>query len=232
MHSTNGKTWTEGGGGRVMPPSPYVEVRRTRSGSLRSVRGDAAMSAVLAVGTRFVAGGDPGDGTPAVWLSKDGRSWGAPTRLPIPKGVNHAGVLALGRIGNTLVAVGDYYRTAARANGGRISWTSRNGGLTWVASPITGPGHEYAGTLATVPNGLVALGYDGADDQFDRDAAAWFSRDGVSWRRMELPGDRLKGPGLQGLSSAAVVDGRLLIVAYDIPPTGGGNYTMTTDLPK
>ncbi|MFI5710796.1 hypothetical protein [Kribbella sp. NPDC051620] len=229
MHSADGKAWTEGGGGRVLPAGPESDSRRTTSGSLRTVQGEAEMSTVLAVGSRFVAGGDPGDQSPAAWLSPNGSSWGAPIRLPLPKKVYSANVSALGRTGNTLVAIGDYYRTAADTEGGWTSWTSRNGGASWTAGPIVLSGPGYAHTLVNVPNGLVALGYEGSGDQLD--AAAWFTRDGVSWKPVVVDGARLKGPGRQGFTSAIVRDGMLLMTAFDIPPSGGGYYTLTADLP-
>jgi hypothetical protein len=188
------------------------------------------MRTVLAVGSRFVAGGDPGDQSPAVWLSPNGRSWGAPIRLPIPKKVNSASLSAVGRIGNTLIAIGGYYRTDADTEGGWTSWTSKNGGLSWTAGPIVLPGHGFAHTLVNVPGGLVALGCEGDGDQLD--AAAWFTRDGVAWKRLTVSGARLAGPGRQGFTSAIVHDGKLLMTAFDIPPSGGGYYTLTTDLPK
>ena len=73
-------------------------------------------------------------------------------------------------------------------------------------------------------------GHTGARD--DIDAAAWFSRDGRTWKAVPLPGERIKGPGRQGLVSAVPVDGKLLAVAFDVPPYGGGFYTLEIDLPK
>jgi hypothetical protein len=87
-----------------------------------------------------------------------------------------------------------------------------------------------AGSLVSVPNGLVALGYQGDGDEID--AAAWFSRDGRSWRALPLPGDRIKGPGRQGLTSAVVHDGKLRATAFDVPPSGGGYYVLDLEVPK
>ncbi|TCO50465.1 hypothetical protein EV646_102539 [Kribbella antiqua] len=230
-YSKDGKTWTEGVGGQVLPVGDDERTRRTRSRNLRSVGTDEAeMRTVLAVGSRFVAGGDRGDGSPAVWLSPNGSDWKTVVKLPLAKGMHSATLRSLGRIGNSLVAIGDYERKDGDAEGGWTSWTSKDGGLTWTAAPAAVPTRAFAGGLVSVPNGLIALGHTGARD--DIDAAAWFSRDGRTWTAVPLPGERIKGPGRQGLSSAVPVDGKLLAVAFDVPPYGGGFYTLEIDLPK
>jgi hypothetical protein len=40
------------------------------------------------------------------------------------------------------------------------------------------------------------------------------------------------GRGIQCLVSAVVQDGKLLVVGADIPPAGGGYYTLELPLPK
>ncbi|MFG1911232.1 hypothetical protein [Kribbella sp. NPDC048928] len=228
--SKDGKTWVEGVGGKVLPADPASDTRRTRAANLRSATSDAAwMTTVLAVGSRFVAGGDRGDGSPAVWLSPNGSDWKTVVKLPLAKGMHSASVSTLGRTGNTLVAVGQYERTDGDGEGGWVSWTSKNGGLTWSAAHIAVPIHASTWSLVTVPNGILALGQTGDEDV---DAAAWFSADGHTWKPVPIPGDRVRGPGRQGMVSAVVDGAKLLAVAYDTPPAGGGYYALEMDLPK
>jgi hypothetical protein len=229
--SKDGKTWTEGRGGRQLPADEEDDTRRTPSQNLRSVStGAAEMTTVIAFGSRFVAGGDRGDGSPTVWLSPDGLNWTSVVKLPLAKTAHSATVRALGAIGNTLVAIGGYDRSDGDTEGGWTSWTSKDGGLTWSASSIAVPSRAFAGSLVSVPNGLVALGATGVRDELD--AAAWFSRDGRSWRPVQLPGDRVKGPGRQGLVAAVADGGQLIAVAYDIPSYGGGYYTLKVEIPQ
>ncbi|MFF0342556.1 WD40/YVTN/BNR-like repeat-containing protein [Kribbella sp. NPDC004875] len=230
-YSKDGRSWVEGVGGKVLPAtSGDQQTRRTRSQNLRSLgSGEAGMSTVLAVGSRFVAGGDRGDGTPAVWLSANGTDWTTVVDLPLAKRVSSASVRGLERIGNTVVAFGEYDRTDDDTEGGWVTWTSKDGGLTWT-NQIAAPSRAFAGELVPVPNGLIALGTTGTDDEVD--AAAWFSRDGRGWKAIAVPGDRAKGPGRQGLVSGIVEDGKVLVAAFDVPPTGGGYYTLEMDLPK
>ncbi|MEV8376924.1 sialidase family protein [Kribbella sp. NPDC056861] len=231
MRSKDGKTWTEGRGGRVLPPEKDSDTRRTPAQNLRSSEGAIAeMTSVLAVGSRFVAGGRAGANGPAVWLSADGDNWSSLVLLPLPKKAYSANVRALERIGNTLVAIGEYHRSVGDVESGWTSWTSKDGGLTWSAGPVAEPSSAFAHTLVPVPNGVVALGYQGLNDQID--AAVWFSRDGRAWTRLPLPDKRSTGPGRQGITSAVVQDGKLLATAFDIPPSGGTDYTQEIELPK
>ncbi|TDO59053.1 hypothetical protein EV651_109328 [Kribbella sp. VKM Ac-2571] len=230
-YSKDGKAWVEGVGGKVLPADPKGETRRTRATNLRSVRTDAAsMTTVLAVGSRFVAGGDRGDGLPWVWLSPNGSDWQTVVKLPLAKGIHSASVDELNRIGNTLVAVGQYERKDGDTEGGWVSWTSKNGGLTWTVGKVVVPIHASTSTLVPFPNGILALGETGELE--DVDAAAWFSADGLTWKSVPVPGERAKGPGRQGVVSGVVDGGKLLAVAYDIPPVGGGYYALEMDLPK
>ncbi|MEV5965507.1 hypothetical protein AB0L70_27305 [Kribbella sp. NPDC051952] len=230
-YSKDGKTWVEGVGGKILSAGTGTDTRRTRAQNLRSVStGEAEMTTALAVGSRFVAGGDRGDGSPAVWLSPNGSDWKSVVNLPLARGVHSAVVRSLGRIGNTLVAVGEYERKDGDVDSGWVSWTSKDGGLTWTASQIAVAARAIGANLVSVSNGIVALGNTGGHD--DIDAAAWFSRDGRTWKPIPLAGDRIKGPGRQGLVSAVSVDGKLLAVGYDVPPYGGGYYTLEIDIPK
>jgi hypothetical protein len=230
-YSKDGRTWVEGVGGKVLPADPKSDTRRTLAANLRSVStDDAVMGTVLAVGSRFVAGGDRGDGLPAVWLSPNGSDWKTVVKLPLAKGMHSASVDTLGRVGNTLVAVGQYERKDGDSEGGWVSWTSPNGGLTWTTARIVVPTHASTSALVTLPNGILALGETGKVE--DVDAAAWFSSDGLSWKPVPVPGERSKGAGRQGLVAGLIEDGRLLTVAYDIPPAGGGYYTLGMELPK
>ncbi|MGW7683103.1 WD40/YVTN/BNR-like repeat-containing protein [Kribbella sp. NPDC054772] len=231
-YSKDGKSWAEGVGGKVLAAksSPDSTTRRTTGQNLRSVgSGEAEMQAVLAVGSRFVAAGDRGDGTQAVWLSPTGADWKTVVDLPFAKGVTGAGVQSLAQIGNTLVAAGSYVRKDGDAEGGWVTWTSKDGGLTWT-NQIGAASRAFIAGLVPVPGGLVAVGNTGVDDEVD--AAAWFSRDGRVWKAIAVPGGRAKGAGRQGLVAGVVDGGKLLVAAFDVPPAGGGYYTVEMDLPK
>jgi hypothetical protein len=231
VSSADGKSWVEGRGDQAVRPEPKSNTRRTPWRNFRSTgSGPAEMTSVVADGLGFVAGGQSADGSPVVWLSPDGVSWPSMVRLPMAKGVHAANLRTLERIGNTLVGVGDFTRFDGDTEGGWTSWTSTNGGRTWTANQPTVPTHAFPETLVSVPQGVVALGVQGEGDELD--AAAWFSRDGRSWRAIPLSGDRIKGPGRQGFSSGVVHDGKLLATAYDVPPSGGGYYTLELELPK
>lgn len=231
-YSKDGKAWIEGVGGKVLPAKAASddETRRTAGQNLRTVgTGEAGMTTVLAVGSRFVAGGDRGDGTPAVWLSPNGSDWKTVVNLPLAKGVHSANVFGLGRLGNTLIAFGDYQRQDDDSDGGWVTWTSKDGGLSWT-NQIAAPTKAFAAELVPVSDGLVALGNTGTDD--DTEAAAWFSRDGRTWKAVPVPGERAKGRGRQGLVSGVVNQGKLLAVGFDVPPAGGGYYAQEMDIPK
>ncbi|WP_432876143.1 hypothetical protein ACQPYH_25585 [Kribbella sp. CA-245084] len=231
-YSKDGRAWVEGVGGKALPSKADADdrIRRTVGQNLRTIgTGEAGMTTVLAVGSRFVAGGDRGDGTPAVWLSPDGSDWKTVVNLPLAKGVHSANVFGLVRLGNTLVAFGDYDRNEDDSDGGWVTWTSKDGGLSWT-NQIAAPAKAFAAELVPVPDGLVALGNTGTDD--DTDAAAWFSRDGRTWKAVPVPGDRAKGRGRQGLVSGVVDGSKVLAVGFDIPPAGGGYYALEMDIPK
>ncbi|MEV0287071.1 sialidase family protein [Kribbella sp. NPDC050820] len=233
VHSTDGRTWTDAQGGRQLPASSASDpdTRRTPWQNLRSVSSGAAwMNAVLPVGKGFVAAGDPGDSTAAVWLSSNGVAWSAPIRLPNPRGVHDTDLAALSQVDQTLVAVGRTTRHDGDTSGGWTSWTSDDSGKTWQASPVVAPTGATAVTLVAVPEGLLALGNQGEGDELD--AAAWFTRDGRSWRLLGLPGDRVRGLGRQSLEAGVVHNGKVLVTASDVPPVGGGYYTFELDLPK
>lgn len=231
-YSKDGRSWIEGVGGKALPAKAAADdtTRRTTGQNLRTVGTDeAVMRTVLAVGPQFVAAGDRGDGTQAVWLSPNGTDWKTVVNLPLAKGVLSAGVQTLARAGNTLVATGEYIRKDGDTERGWVTWTSTDGGLTWT-NQIAVPSRAFVAELVPVSGGILALGNTGTGD--DTDAAAWFSRDGRTWKAVDVPGDRSKGRGRQGLVSGVVDNGKLLAAAFDIPPAGGGYYTLEIELPK
>lgn len=236
VYSSDGKSWSAARGDRSLPPVANSDSRRTRRTPWQNLRGpdggSAEMTTVIAQGTGFVAGGDVNDGSgrAAVWLSPDGVSWPSLVRLPNPSGVDSATVRSFARIGSTLVAVGDISRFDGDPEGGWASWTSTDGGRTWRTGRPAVSARAFAGDLVSVPGGIVGLGNIGRLNTLD--AAAWFSRDGRTWRALALPADRSKGAGRQGFTSAILRDGKLLATAFDIPPSGGGCYVLELDLPK
>ncbi len=233
VYSTDGKTWSEIRGDRELPPDKTTDTRRQRWRNLRAPgTATSTMTAVTSHGQGFVAAGSISDdsGRPAIWLSPDGVSWPTLVRPALPKGVSTASVAEFGHIGNTLVAVADVTRFAGDPEGGWTSFTSTDGGRSWQTGAVAEPARAYGGSLVAVPGGLVALGNTGRLGGLD--AAAWFSRDGRTWRALDLPDEHTKGPGRQGFVSGVVQDDKLLALGFDIPPTGGGSHVIELPLPK
>ncbi len=220
VFSHDGRTWSDGRGGRQLPADPKSRLWRTPWTNLRAPDGgSASMQAAVPLGNGFVTAGYTSDGStywPTAWLSPDGSNWPRVVRLPVPKGVRTTTVHLLQKVGTILVAVGETARFDGDTEGGWICWTSTDGGRTWRA------GASHAG--------IVALGAVGPST--GPDAAAWFSADGRSWRPVPVPGDRAKGPGDQVLVTGVVHDGKLLVVGKDVPPAGGGYYTLDLDVPR
>jgi len=232
VHSRDGKTWTEARGGR--PVTGKDSEYRAHWDVFRAPDGGSAwVDAVMPYGVGFVAvGGVFADGknSPMAWRSSDGATWQRATRPPVPKGVGSVRVEQLLRVGSILIAAGEIDRADDDVEPGWIAWSSADAGRSWRVS--TGPPRRKASVmdLVSVPAGVVALGSAGPSS--DTDAAGWFSRDGQTWAPLDLPGDRVKGAGYQGLDTGVVTNGKLLIAAYDVPPGGGGHYVLEVDLPK
>ena len=65
----------------------------------------------------------------------------------------------------------------------------------------------------------------------DSDAAAWTSTDGLTWTEVDLAEDHMDGDGDQRFQHAIVAGDDVHLLVRDVPPGGGGYYTLTTSLP-
>ena len=165
-------------------------------------------------------------GRPAAWRSDDAGAtwvpaWTAPPGAGAPGAVD--GVTAAP--GGGLVAVGWGAATApagAGAGGARVVshatvWRSPGDPGAWAAVAATGL--DSAAALHDVApdgaGGLVAVGWDRADDPRDGDAGVWRSADGVAWRR--TPAATLGGAGRQELHRIVrLPDGRWLALGRQL----------------
>ena len=151
----------------------------------------SAIDDVVAGGPGLVAVGASPAGefvpTAAAWTSTNGLDW---TRVtPDGPGFDAAFMNAVAAVGDGYVAVGgDWDPTRLMA-----SWTSPDG-ATWTRSPdpagdvAAQHGFMQAEELAVVAGTLYAVGFDfdaGRPEGEESHAAAWVSRDGVSWRRAD-----------------------------------------------
>ncbi len=132
-----------------------------------------------------------GMGAAASLWSPDGRHWpGSPALLPTARSVGPVvgsvvGSLAIAEGG--MVAIG-----RGLTSPGAVLWWSSRDGRHWSALPSFPPvgpttcvgeacGRQPGGTLAADGRSIVAL-------RGGRDAAAWVSTDGRSWRRLTVSG--------------------------------------------
>lgn len=162
--------------------------------------GDQEMKAVVVGGAGLVAvgaDGSGGDWDAAVWVSADGAGW---TRLPPDEAVfggsGDQKMVAVVAGGPGLVAVG---LDGPHADSDGAVWTSVDG-LTWervqdTGAALGGPGSQFLGGVAAGGPGLVAVGYQYVNGEFD--GAVWTSPDGEQWSRVTDDGSVFGGPDAQ-----------------------------------
>jgi photosystem II stability/assembly factor-like uncharacterized protein len=142
---------------------------------------------------------------PAVWTSADGKTWTV-KELPLPSGVQQAGLHKVVAKGTTIVAFG-----AANSSGGvqAIAYTSTDGGRTWANSPLPGSDAPsiHGAALATA-NGFVLAGSTGSLG--DTGVVLWTSADGRTWQKTTPQGSGLSGNGEHRLTALTARGGRLL----------------------
>ncbi|MFE3448617.1 hypothetical protein ACFXJ8_06730 [Nonomuraea sp. NPDC059194] len=133
-----------------------------------------------------------------VWVSADGLTWKARERL-LPPGATSAGLRQVVWYGERIVAMG-----TAQASGSRKAFAavSDDQGATWSYSWLPAEQAAAVHDLASAAQGLVAVGWHGA--QGSGDSAAWTSEDGLAWHRQDLTKDRLGGEGAQWLGAVTV----------------------------
>jgi hypothetical protein len=176
------------------------------------------MESVTVGGPGLVAvgweGGDNQDA--AVWTSPDGISW---SRVPHDEAVlggrGFQGMVSVTAGGPGLVAVG--WEGSAGDVDAAI-WTSPDG-ISWSRVPhheavFGGGGLRWVSDVTVGGPGLVAVGWEGRDDQ---DAVVWTSPDGISWSRVPHDEAVLGGRGVQGMSAVTVGGPGLVAVGWEGP---------------
>jgi hypothetical protein len=161
---------------------------------------------VVAGGPGLVAVGgtyDLGGRVPTVWTSPDGIHW---TRAQVDPTVfaPFSGISSITSGGPGLVAVG-WDRNPLDNKLNAAVWTSTDGS-TWQRVPddgaFGGPGNQGMSSVASGPNGLVAVGWDESDSANSVPmAAVWTSLDGVTWTRQSGVGQALASPDGTGMLS-------------------------------
>jgi hypothetical protein len=216
VSTDSGRTWSRGRGRALELGVPLDGVRPLEHALRGPVNG--SLQALDGVGTRrgFVAVGASATGSRAqavAWTSSDGRVWEEPRPLPTPPGAWATSAFHVVRTGDVIVAAGMLVDGPDQAVPGWVSWTSTDGGGTWRVGRPPARRQARAGSLVRVPNGWMVMGSVGPSA--DTEAAAWWSEDGLRWRRLDLDLSRGAGPGDQWLGHATVFGDRLQFVATD-----------------
>jgi hypothetical protein len=97
-------------------------------------------------------------------------------------------------------------------------WTSADG-IDWSRVPdveafLGGPGNQGMSSVTAGGPGLVAVGQDGRDDDFD--AAVWTSPDGIIWSRFPHDEATFGGEGDQVMMSVTAAGPGLVAVGRDV----------------
>lgn len=213
MTSQDGASWQQAAFPAGPPPaavttgpSGYVAVgggAAWRSSDLTgwtSARIDGAASDVTMAADKYVAVGARG-AAPAAWTSPDGRAW---TPAELPPGLTGRLTQVAAR-GGVLVAIG----------AGAAPLVSADGGTTWTPQSL---GAGLAPTAVTATPG----GFAAAAVTPEGEAAVLASAEGVSWRRLQVPG--LSGPGDRRLSA-------LTAMGADVLATGTATAESRAETP-
>jgi hypothetical protein len=197
---------------------------------------DGAPSALLAVAAGravFAAVGAIG-AHPAVWLSRDGRSW-LSQPLALPAGASSAVLQRVAIQGRRIAALGTWAGPSGPAPFGAVSDA---GGSTWRETAVPVPARPAGVTRAAgVParpagvtspasvtalvaagGGFLATGTWGASGA--QDVVVWWSRDGRAWHAVRPTGTWLSGPGARQITGLSVSGKLLTGVGYVVTGTG------------
>jgi len=177
------------------------------------------MQSVIAGGPGLVAVGSvgparSGGGDAAVWTSPDGISW---SRVPHDEAVFGGGdfqemvSVTVGGPGLVAVGMGRGFHDAA-------VWTSPDG-ISWSRvldkeDIFSGGGEQWMRSVTAGGPGLVAVGVDILDNEFD--AAVWTSPDGISWSRVPHDEAVFGGEGDQAMSGVVAGGPGLVAVGSDL----------------
>jgi hypothetical protein len=185
--SEDGREWDLVPGGPVFALGMPVAVAATKTD-------------VVAVGTVNREGSVPGevDRAPAVWTSRDARSWAR---------VEHAPPFV------DVAAVASGFVGVAQVDAGPEVWASSDGRAWHRIADAAALGPGQAGRIEATELGLVIVG---RSPEF-AGPAIWRSPDGLRWTRAA---DALEATGLFGVEGVAAIEGRLVAIASsdDGPP--------------
>ncbi len=174
-------------------------------------------SAVVAVGQ---ATGPSGSADAAVWLLRDG-AWTrmAPSTFDAP-GAQYLRDVTVDPVTDRLVAVG-----TDRDLDDALVWTSDDGS-TWRRT-LSFPGGAYQGLSSVLfmpgtPGNFIAGGWNGGSEA-QKDAAIWYSRDGIDWSLEQGRNETydLRGPGAQEIRALVPYgSGGIAVYAFGVQGVG------------
>lgn len=174
----------------------------------------------VAVGYDDQGEGYVGDWNAAVWTSADGATW---TRVPHDEalfgGSEDQVMFGVAAAGPGLVAVGvDDDSPAAWVSGDGLSW-EKLPPESISADPAFRGTDMAMRAVVSGPLGLLAVGYlewyVDPDTEDDRDAAVWFSSDGLGWTLISEDVGIYGGPGSQEMTAITVVGDLYVAVGSD-----------------
>jgi hypothetical protein len=150
------------------------------------------MLAVAASAGGFLAVGTA-DHQPAVWVSRDGKSWRLTDLSPSGSVFRQVAAQSTAQ-GNRIVVAG------TNAAGAPLIMLSTDGGTTWQVAelPQAGPSTTIT-ALTSSPEGFTAVGVTGSAG--DQQLIEWTSADGAGWSPSEI-GDEGGTQSLTALTSA------------------------------
>jgi hypothetical protein len=143
------------------------------------------------------------DGTPVVMRSVDGRTWAtSPLRT---SGGQDADAIAAVSLGDRLIVIASSGDRAVRLT---------PAGDGWDEAEVAGLPHEEIASVQSVGDVLVAIG---SQDDATRDL--WISRDGLSWRPLQIPREATAGSTLYGMAATRT---SVVLVGQVEAPDGAG----------
>ncbi|MGH9117229.1 MAG: hypothetical protein ACRD0A_04940 [Acidimicrobiales bacterium] len=183
---------------------------------------DESFSDVARLGATRVAVGRVGDGADAdgMVLVYDAEAWSRVDDLDLG-GDGEQAMTAVAAGAEGVVASG-LHRDQEGERSPRL-WFSEDG-IEWEITAGTGDevfdagGQEVVRAVAGGPGGFVAVGSDDAEDRSD--ALAWFSAEGRSWERVDLPG--LSADRREALLSVAAHGSGFVATGYVADGAGQG----------
>jgi hypothetical protein len=195
-----------------------------------AVEGPGFMQAVTVGGPGLVAVGydsSGGDDDAAVWVSPDGLTWArVPHDETVFGGPGGEQIFGVAAGGPGLVAVG---WGVVDGDEGAAVWVSADGS-TWERivdnDVFGGPGGQAMYAVVAGGPGLVAVGYDFLEGEWD--AAVWTSTDGLSWSEVPADGAVFGGPSSQEMRSVAIGGPGLVAVGNDYAEVAANGAVWTS----